>query len=127
MNNFVDFALLGKVKDFDIAKDDPYLKGKACCVTSFVSKGGRVGQIIGYEKTIKNVKSIVDSECRYREGDVTPDGNTLRQIMMRFVLICDNVEQLVKDVETINNSIIVLDDKGQDMCYRFDVRNYFMQ
>ena len=127
MNNLVDYALLGQVQDFDITKDDPYLKGKVCCVTSFVSKGGRVGQIIGYEETIKNVQSIVDSECRYHEGDVTPDGNTLRQIMMRFVLICDNVEQLVNDIETINNSISVLDDKGEDLCYRFDVRNYFKQ
>lgn len=127
MNNFVDFALLGQVQGFDFAKDDPLLKGKHCCVTSFVSKGGKVGRIVGYEDAIKSVKSIIDSECRYQVGDVTPNGNTLRQIMMRFVLVCDNVDQMVDDVESINNSIVVLNDKGEDMCLRFNVRNYLYQ
>ena len=122
MNNFVDYALLGKVTNFEAAKDDPFLKGKSCCVTSFVSKGGTVGKIVGYEGIQNKVPSIIDSECRYHEGDVTPDGNTLRQIVLRFVLVCESKEQMVRDIEMINNSIQVLDDKGEDMCYRFDAR-----
>ena len=124
MNLFVDYALLGKVENYHKEKEDPFLKGKVCCVTSFVSKGGRVGKIIGFDKILKKVPSIVDSECRYQEGDETPNGNTLRQILLRFVLACDSVEQMICDVETINSTVTVLDDKGKDMCYRFDVRNY---
>lgn len=124
MNNFVDYALLGKVVDYDMTKDDPFLKGKSCCVTSFVSKGGTVGKIIGFKEIQSKVPSIVDSECRYREGDVTPNGNTLRQIVLRFVLVCDTKEQMICDVETINNSVQVLDEKGNNLCYRFDARSY---
>lgn len=124
MNNFVDYALLGKVVDYDMTKDDPFLKGKSCCVISFVSKGGMVGKIIGYKEIQNKVPSIIDSECRYHEGDVTPNGNTLRQIVLRFVLVCDTKEQMIHDVEAINNSVQVLDDKGKELCYRFDARSY---
>ncbi len=125
MNLFVDHALLGKVENYDFAKEDPFMKGKSCCVTSFVSKGGTIGRICGYEDVEKLVPSILDKECRYHEGDVTPDGDTLRQIVLRFVLVCDSDEQLIQDIETINNCIQVLDKKGEDMCYRFDAREYF--
>lgn len=125
MNLFVDYALLGKVENYDIKKEDPYLKGKVCCVTSFVSKGGKVGKIIGYDNIQKVVPSIVNKECRYQEGDETPNGNTLRQIMLRFVLVCDTKEQLINDVERINQNVKVWDSNENDLCYTFDVRNYY--
>lgn len=125
INNIVDYALLGCANDFDSSKEDPSFKGKFCCVTSFVSKGGRIGKIIDYEKTAHALGSIVDSECRYHEGDETPNGNTLRQIVIRYVLICDSVEQLIADVEFINNSVKVLDVDGNDMCMTFDVRSFY--
>ena len=89
-----------------------------------MSKGGIIGEIIGYKEIQNKVKSIINSECRYKEGDVTPCGNTLHQIMLRFVLVCDNIEQMIRDVDIINNSVKVLDDKGEDLCYRFDIRTY---
>lgn len=125
MNNFVDYALLGQVEDFDNSKDDPYLHGKICCVASFVAKGGKVGRILNFDETVRMIPSIVDYERRYQEGDIVPDGNTLRQIMLRFVLICNNRKQLVSDIESINKSIKVLDSEGHNMCYTFDARSYF--
>lgn len=125
MNLFVDYALLGEVENYDLVKDDPLMKGKACCISSFVSKGGIIGKICGYENVEKIVPSIVDKEYRYHEGDATPNGNTLRQIVLRFVLVCDSKEHLIRDVEAINKSVQVLDKKGEDMCYRFDAREYF--
>lgn len=125
MNNFVDYALLGRVEGFDSSKDDPYMKDKICCVASFVAKGGRVGKILNFEETIKKMPSMVDCECRYHEGDIVPNSNTLRQIMLRFILICDNREQLVKDMEFINANVKVLDSDGKNMCYTFDAESYF--
>ena len=78
-----------------------------------------------FDDAVKAVPSIVDSECRYHEGDIVPDGNTLRQIMLRFVLICNNRKQLVKDIEYINNTVKVLDVDGQNMCYTFDAKSYY--
>ena len=47
LDNIVDHALLGKAVGYDISKEDPFLKGKHCCVTSFVSKGGLIGKSTG--------------------------------------------------------------------------------
>ena len=125
MNLFVDYALLGKVEHYDSTNEDPFLKGKSCCVTSFVSRGGMVGGIYGYEDIEKNVPSIVDKECRYYVGDMTPCGDTLRQIVMRFVLVCNSREQMVDDIERINREIKVLDNEGKDLCLTFDIRDFF--
>ena len=126
MNLFVDYALLGKVENYDSSDEDPFMKGKSCCVTSFVSKGGTVGGIYGYEDIEKKVPSIVDKECRYYVGDTTPCGDTLRQIVLRFVLVCNSREQMVDDVERINREVKVLDDEGKDLCLTFDIRDYFL-
>ena len=82
-------------------------------------------KFINYENIEEIVSSIVDKEYRYHEGDLTPNGNTLRQIVLRFVLVCDSEERLIRDVETINNRIQVLGEKGEDMCYRFEAREHF--
>lgn len=125
MNLFVDYALLGNTDDYIIENDDPFMKGKMGCVTSFVSKGGRIGRIIGYEDALKSVPSIISSECRYHEGDTTPTGDTLRQIVLRFSLVCDSREQMIHDIEIINQTVTVLDDKGKDMCLTFNARSYY--
>lgn len=125
MNLFVDYALLGKVENYDSSKEDPFMKGKLCCVTSFVSRGGTIGGIYGYEDIENNVPSIVDKECRYYVGDMTPCGDTLRQIVLRFVLVCNSRGQMVDDVERINREVKVLDDEGKDLCLAFDIRDYF--
>lgn len=125
MNLFVDYSLLGKTDNYRIENDDPFMKGKMCCVTSFVSIGGIIGKIIGYEDALKTVPSIISSECRYHEGDTTPDGDTLRQIVLRFTLVCDSKEQMINDIECINQKVAVLNDKGEDMCLKFNARNYY--
>lgn len=125
MNCFVDYALLGHVEDFDRSKEDPFLKGKICCITSFVSRGGKVGNIHHFNETVKSIPSIIDSECRYHEGDIVPDSNTLQQIFIRFVLVCDSVDQMIEDIEYINSHVKVLDENGNDMCQTFDARSFF--
>lgn len=124
MDHLVDYAL--SCPSPAMSKDDPYLKGKHCCVTSFVSKGGKIGKIVGYEETISRIGSLVDSECRYRPGDIVPNGDTLRQIVMRFVLVCDTIEEMAADIKEINRSIQVLDVEGKDMCFRFEADRYLI-
>lgn len=125
MDNLVDHALLGKTVGYDISKEDPFLKGKHCCVTSFVSRGGLIGKISGYEGIAEKFPSVLSSELRYHEGDATPDGNTLRQIVARFVLACDSREEMIHDVCRINEYVKILGVEGEDLCYRFDIEDYF--
>lgn len=122
MDHLVDYAL--SCPSPEMSKDDPYLKGKHCCVTSFVSKGGEIGKIVEYEETVSRISSLVDAECRYHPGDIVPNGDTLRQIVLRFVLVCDSIEEMVADVKEINRSIQVLGVDGEDMCFRFEADRY---
>lgn len=122
MDHLVEYAL--SCPSSEMSKDDPYLKGKHCCVTSFVSKGGEIEKIVGYEDTVSRIGSLVDAECRYHSGDIVPDGDTLRQIVMRFVLVSDTIEEMVNDILDINRSIQVFGLDGQDMCYRFEADRY---
>mgnify|MGYP002558581572 CR=1 FL=1 len=114
MNNIVDYILLGK-GTFPSEKDDPYMKGKCCGIISFVAKHGTVGTICGLEDAVAATPSVIGYESRYPVGSVTPDTDTLRQLMIRFVMICDSRELLAKDVTYLNEHITVLNDKGENM------------
>lgn len=119
MKNIVEWTLCGKVLHYDSLKEDPYLNGKKCAVLSFVSGGGKIEKIKGFKEVISKCDSIVDAECRYNEGAVIGQGNTLRQIVMRFVLVCKDIEELQSSIQYINKNVFVLDDSGKDICVRY--------
>lgn len=124
-NSLVDYSLFGKTDSNGEGKNDVFLNGRFACVLSFVSKGGTIARIDNFDNIERRIPSIIDKECRYKVGDSTPSGDTLRQIVLRFVLVCDSKEQMVDDIETINQSIVVLNNEGKDMCLRFDARKYY--
>lgn len=123
----VDSALLGKTEGYNGKKEDPSLKGKCCGIISFATKGGIVSAIRGLEEAIANTPSVISHECRYPVGADTPSGNTLRQIHLRFVMICESREQMAKDIQYINETVSVLNEQGEDMCFRFDPNQLFEQ
>ena len=117
MHVLVDHALLGKT-DFDSDKEDPYMKGKCCGIVSFVTKGGVVGSIEGLEEATAAFPDVIEYECRYPVGSETPCGRTLRQLMIRFVMICDNREKMAEDIAYLNSHITILNDRGEDMVFK---------
>ena len=116
---FVDCALLGR-GTIDISKDDPYMGGKCCGIVSFVARHGIVGKIEGLEEAVAATPSVVSYESRYPVGSETPDTDTLRQLMIRFVMVCDSRQQMCRDVQYLNDHIQVLDDHGENMVIRMD-------
>lgn len=124
MNVLVDHALSVK-SDFDSKKEDPKMKGKCCGIVSFVTRGGIVGKIEGLEEAVKMTPSVIQYESRYPVGKQTPSGNTLRQLMLRFVMICNNREEMAKDIEYLNNAITVLDDRGKNMVIKMKPERIF--
>lgn len=120
MHNLIDYTLLGKSEDYDIMKEDPYMKGKICGTVSFATKGGVVGKILHLEESVKAIPDVIEYECRYKEGAETPSGNTLRQLMLRFVIVSENKDVFKKNIHYLNHHIQVMDNQGQEMCIRFD-------
>ena len=124
LNLLVD-QVLSVDSEFNPEIEEPKLQGKCCGIVSFVSLGGVVGKIIGLENAVKETPSVIEWEKRYDEGDETPQGNTLRQLMIRFVMICNSREQMARDIEYLNNHITVLDVNGKNMVKKLEPQRIF--
>lgn len=122
MQGLVDVALLGR-STLDLSLDDPMLKGHCCAVASFIALGGRkVGAIRGLKEAVAACPGVIAYESRYPVGFVTPDTDTLRQLMIRFVMDCSSRDELVREITYLNNAVTVLDETGCNMVVRPDPR-----
>ncbi len=119
MHLLVDNALSVE-PDFRSEQENPNMKGKCAAIVSMITKGGTVGSITGLEEALEQVSSVVDHEVRYPVGMETPCGDTLRQIMIRFIMICDSVEDMMKDISYLNEHIEVKDTNGENMVIKFE-------
>lgn len=124
INILVDHALLGR-SDYDISRENPKMNGKCSGIISFVARHGIVGEISGLEETAASVPSILEYENRYPVGRETPDTDTLRQLMIRFVMLSESREAMAEDIKKINSNITVLDTDGKDMVVKFDPERLF--
>ena len=120
----VDHAL-STPSDFASEKEDPTMQGKCCGVISFVTTGGKVGTIEGLEEAVEATASVIEYESRYPVGSETPCGNTLHQLMIRFVMICDSREQMKNDIAYLNEHITVLDEHGNNMVLKMEPERLF--
>lgn len=118
-HNYVDFAINGDVGEYDITLEDPKLKGHICCVLSIASKGGKISHITGTKDVCAQLGDIVDYEQRYYPGMVTPVSDALRQIVLRFVIICSSMNKLVEDVSIINRHVFIWGENGEDISIKF--------
>ncbi|MDE6035227.1 MAG: ATP-grasp domain-containing protein [Ruminococcus sp.] len=120
----VDHALLGRT-DYDITREKPMLDGKCCGIVSFVAEHGIVGEIRGLEENVTRLSGVLDYENRYPVGTETPDTDTLRQLMIRFVMLCDNRNQMAEQISILNKNIEVLNTDGENMVIKFDSERLF--
>lgn len=115
----VDHALAIETKDYSNL-ENPFMKGKCCGIVSFATIGGTVGEIRGLTEAVKAVPSVVAYENRYPIGTKTPNGNTLHQLMIRFVMICKDRKSMVNDIKYLNDHISVLDVNGNNMVKKIE-------
>ena len=72
------------------------------------------------EEAVKNNPDILFYENKYPVGTLTPSGDTLRQLMIRFGLLCESREKMMEDLAYLNQRIAVLDDCGRNMVIKMD-------
>ena len=113
MEMLVDYALTGKTEGHNLNLDNPKFN-KRCCGLFLVSKGGVVGQINGLEK-LKKKKNILSIDRMYDIGDYIEKSGTLRQVLFKILLIEDTIKELKSSIKQIQDTVKVLDDKGNDM------------
>lgn len=109
----VDYQMLGKIEG-DLSLEDPYLKGKRCCLLSLLNGGGEIAEINGFEDA-KNEKGVVESVVRYKVGETIIKSGTLKQSHIRFFVVCDSAQELKDAIQSIQAKVTVLDHQGKNM------------
>ena len=114
-----DHALLG-CTDYDVTAEKPELDGKCCGIVSFAGRQGTVGSITGLDETVAALPDVLEYENRYPVGREVPDTDTLRQLMIRFVILSENRAAMEQTVRALNDGIQVKDTDGRDMAVKFE-------
>ena len=123
LHDIVDYCMTGATDIRNLDGNMVQMGGKRCCIASFASPGGTIAKIEGLKETLEKCPEVIYHEARYHEGDTLPEGDTLRQIVLRFFIVADNDTTLAHTIRQINEGIAVLDSDGRDICVRFDPTN----
>jgi len=118
LNLLVEHTILGRAVTYQPEKENPRLNGRCCAVISIAAREGVVGAINGWKETIQELPSILSYENRCQVGQWMPNGDTLRQLAIRFVMVCESREKMAADIAFINKKIEILDQEGQDMAIK---------
>lgn len=110
----IRFALTGKFEGYNLAElDTPYYK-KTYCSLNLLLKDGIISQVYGLEilDQLPEIKSYLPM---HQMGDKVELSGTVFQIFMKASIVAENHDNLIRILETIQNSIQVLDENGKNM------------
>jgi len=113
MEMLVNYALTGEMGDYGVGLINPRFD-KYCCCLLLPSKGGLVGSISGLDEVI-HMKNLIAFDKNYDVGDYVEESSTLRQVHLRFLLIDNTIQELKNSICQIQDTVKVLDDKGNNM------------
>ena len=105
---------------YDVDADDPFLGGETCAIVSYILRPGRVHSISNASEIAEAVPNVIESEQRYWAGDHVPDGSTLRQIGLRFVVRAMSVADIRATIADLNDRVEVLDSGLSSMVAKPD-------
>ena len=89
-------------------------------VISYIEKRNLMGSVLGLDNIKASVKDLMIYESRYPVGSIIPCGNSLRQIVLRFLLISKNREEMIEDINAINSQASVTDENEEDLLVRME-------
>lgn len=112
MEFMVDNAL-GAATDYDIHKEDPSFNGRKCVIFSQLSNGGKIAKVEGFEEAAK-LPVVVAAEQRYQVGDTVINDGTLRQIVFRYVLQDDDVNEIISAIKHIQKTVKTYHEDGEE-------------
>ncbi|NUL59901.1 ATP-grasp domain-containing protein [Brevibacterium luteolum] len=120
LTHLVDSAL-GEPSSYDISRDDVWMGGDVCAISSFILSGGTIDEVTDIASALADIPQVLESETRYSKGStVVPDG-TLRQIGARFILRCSDLAELADVISEINHRVDFTSTEGNSMAVKPDV------
>lgn len=117
MKLFIEYALTGKIStDVVIPKDGFLNKGKVTPNLFISIKPGKITSIKGMDE-IKKHKAVVSTVEKYAVGDVVPASYNVNQRYCEIDLICENVDELCSIIDWVYDTLIILDENGENMVF----------
>ncbi|KZL93690.1 ATP-grasp domain-containing protein [Clostridium magnum] len=105
---------------------NPNFKECGCNIT-FLAKPGKVGRILGVDE-VYSLEEVIDVVPAYNEGDVIQESDigTLKQVIIRVLIVAENKDELAKVIDKIYNTIKVYSEDGENMLLEtFDTKDLF--
>ena len=111
---YINFALNGKVAEFDLEPlSNPKPKEISCKLSPLVGTG-KISKIVGLEE-ISRLSDVVSVNPSYTDGDTVTGEGTLKQIICRFFIVSKDKFSLKETIDEIQNRLLVIDENGDDM------------
>lgn len=111
---YINLSITGKVSDKDLSKLADPKPTKISCKLSPLVKPGKIKCIKGLDE-ISNLVDVVSINPSYKDGDEVTGEGTLKQIICRFFIVCDNKNQLIRNIEEIYDKLAVINESDEDM------------
>lgn len=112
----VNYALTGKMGLEELVEKNDYtMRGKIGASQVVLLKKGIIKSIIGIEE-VKKLDGVVHTTQRLYEGDEVYIEGSEQQVLVRFHIVCNSIDELNELVNEINTLIHVLDEEGCEMC-----------
>lgn len=112
LTNYAIHGQMGNCKE--IRKVDDKFSSKACAMLYFLAKEGVIHRIQGVNKASTR-KAVIGYHMSHLEGDRIQHPGTSDHVIMRLLLVCDDMIQLKNEIEQIQSLIRVYDTSGNDM------------
>lgn len=111
---YINYALYGKVADKDLEPLSDPKPARISCKLSPIVRLGTISKLEGLEE-IRAMADVVDIRPSYNEGDTVTGEGTLKQIVCRFFIVSDNKKALKENIDKIQRTFKVYDEKGENM------------
>ena len=114
---YINMAIKGKVADKDLAPLANPKPSQIACKLSPLVHVGKIAEIKGLDEIAK-LPGVVSVNPSYRVGDTVTGEGTIKQIICRIFIICDDKEILLETIQTIESLLSVKDESGYEMLMR---------
>ena len=114
MRSLINFAVTGAKNLYGNYQRSYAYGGKLCLIYSIAARKGKITAMQGLEKIAAD-RRVLAVDKRYSVGELVPDSGDIRQRILEFTVLVDDMAAAKNFTELVNDNLVVLDEQGQDM------------
>ena len=110
----INYALVGKMADFDIRERDNARFKWPCCNYYIPLKSGVITEVYGLDE-IEEMENVLNVTKMFNIGDEIFDTNALERVCLRLHVYGKTDEELARALVDISATLRILDQNGNEM------------